>query len=235
MLRDASGSRPGVRQLLDIGAGRGELITLLQRTLSIKARACDFHVERFSLADVEIQQINLNQERLPYADASFDIVTCSEVVEHLENYRDLFRQVNRVLKPGGLFIVTTPNVLNLKSRMRYFCTGFASLFGPLPVKNQNLASTGGHITPIAYFYLAHALLDADFSGIKLSTDKLQKTSRVAQIVFAPLLWLGWKRFLARETKVLKTIDQVNRPYVEQHNSSVMLLGRTVICLSSKAI
>ena len=141
MLQDATGSSPGVMTLLDIGAGRGELITLLRRTLSVKASACDYHVERFALPDVEIRQLNLNQERLPYADASFDIVTCSEVVEHLENYRDLFRQVNRILKPGGVFVVTTPNVLNLKSRMRYFFTGFASLFGPLPVKNQNFASS----------------------------------------------------------------------------------------------
>jgi cyclopropane fatty-acyl-phospholipid synthase-like methyltransferase len=58
------------------------------------------------------------------------------VIEHLGNYRDLFRQVHRILKPGGLFVLTTANVLNLKSRLRPVLTGFASLFGPLPVKNS---------------------------------------------------------------------------------------------------
>jgi hypothetical protein len=97
----------------------------------------------------------------------------------------------------------------------------------------NLASTGGHITPIPYFYLAHALLDADFTGIELSTDKAQKTSRAASILFAPLLWLGWKRFVFRESRAYKTLDAINSPYVEQHNSALLLLGRTVICLSTK--
>ena len=233
-LKQATAARSGALQLLDIGAGRGELITLLGATMPIEAQACDYHVERFALKDVEIRQINLNLESLPYQERSFDIVTCSEVIEHLENYRALFRQVHRILKPGGLFVVTTPNVLNLKSRLRYFLTGFASLFGPLPVKNANLASTGGHITPIPYFYLAHALLDADFTGIELSIDKAQKTSRAALIFFAPILWLGWRRFLAREAHAFKTLDPVNTPYVEQHNGVLLLLGRTVICLSRKA-
>jgi SAM-dependent methyltransferase len=233
-LERATAGRSAESQLLDIGAGRGELITLLGEWMRIKARACDFHAERFALKDVEIQQINLNLERLPYAEQSFDIVTCSEVIEHLENYRDLLRQVHRILKPGGLFVITTPNVLNLKSRIRYFFTGFASLFGPLPVKNLNLASTGGHITPIPYFYLAHALLDADFAAIELSSDKAQKTSRAALILFAPLLWLGWKRFKSREAHAFKTLDVINSPYVEKHNSTLLLLGRTVICLAKKA-
>jgi SAM-dependent methyltransferase len=233
-LEQATSSRSGEWQLLDIGAGRGELITLLGERMCIKAKACDYHVERFEPKDVEIRQINLNLERLPYAEQSFDIVTCSEVIEHLENFRDLLRQVHRTLKPGGLFVLTTPNVLNLKSRIRYFFTGFASLFGPLPVKNRNLASTGGHITPIPYFYLAHALLDVGFSGIELSTDKAQKTSRAVLILFAPLLWLGWKRFKSREANIFKTLHVINSPYVEKHNSTLLLLGRTVICLAKKA-
>jgi 2-polyprenyl-3-methyl-5-hydroxy-6-metoxy-1,4-benzoquinol methylase len=119
-LLKATASRSGELQLLDIGAGRGELITLLGERMKIKARVCDYHVERFALKDVETRQINLNLERLPYAESSFDVVTCSEVIEHLENYRELFRQVYRILKPGGLLVVTTPNVLNLKSRIRFF-------------------------------------------------------------------------------------------------------------------
>jgi len=48
-----------------------------------------------------------------------------------------------VLKPNGLMVVTTPNVLNMKSRLRYLVSGFANLFGPLPVKNQDRFNTAG--------------------------------------------------------------------------------------------
>ena len=225
----ATHSMPRPLAVLDIGAGRGELLALLSQTTSIAAKACDYHVDRFALEDIDIVRVDVNREPLPYADQSFDVVCCSEVIEHVENFRELLRQAHRVLKPGGVLVVTTPNVLNLKSRVRYLVCGFPSLFGPLPVKNENRASTGGHITPIPYFYLAHALLDADFVDIELTTDKHQSTSRALNFVLAPLLALGWKRFMRRESRVFQTIDATNEVHVRQHRSRELILGRTVVC------
>ena len=48
-----------------------------------------------------------------YKDKSFDVVTATEVIEHLENPRLFLRDINRVLKPGGLCVLSTPNILNL--------------------------------------------------------------------------------------------------------------------------
>jgi hypothetical protein len=81
-----------------------------------------------------------------YSDAPFDLVTASEVVEHVENYRSLLREVFRTMKSGGIIVITTPNVLNAKSRIRYSLSGFANLFGPLPVCNDKLYPMRGHIT-----------------------------------------------------------------------------------------
>ncbi len=51
-------------------------------------------------------------DRLPISDESFDLVTCNMVVEHLENPSTAFQELARVLRPNGLLIVHTPNVLN---------------------------------------------------------------------------------------------------------------------------
>lgn len=48
---------------------------------------------------------------LPFASSHFDLVTANMVVEHLDNPDIQFREVYRVLKPGGLFIFHTPNAL----------------------------------------------------------------------------------------------------------------------------
>ena len=213
---------------LDIGAGRGQLIALMRTRLPLESHACDFHVENFVLDGVPLAKVNLNDEPLPYADASFDVVTCSEVAEHVESYRRLFREAFRVLRPGGLLVVTTPNVLNTFSRIRYLVSGFANLFGPLPVKNDKLYSTGGHITPIPYFYLAHALLDADFTDVELAIDRAQKTSILLAALLAPVILPGWLRFWWREERKYHTLTPENRAHVARHFSWPLFVGRTLV-------
>jgi len=217
---------------LDIGAGEGKLIADLKtRFPGVKAHACDYHIARFPLKDVPIRQVDLNCEALPFAEASFDLVTCSEVLEHLENYRQLLREAARVLKPGGLLIVTTPNVLNMQSRLRYMIAGFPVLFRPLPLSSEETYSADSHITPIAYFHLAHSLLGAGFERIQTGLDKTQKTSLVLLSLFWPFLFLFWAWFWRRELK--KGHIGANRDLVLAHRSYKILVSRTLVVAARK--
>jgi ubiquinone/menaquinone biosynthesis C-methylase UbiE len=49
---------------------------------------------------------------LPFADASFDLITCNMVVEHLPAPLTIFHEMSRVLAPGGTLMVHTPNTRN---------------------------------------------------------------------------------------------------------------------------
>ena len=74
-----------------------------------------------------------------------------EIIEHLENPRNLVRQAMKALRPGGYFFVTTPNVdscFSLISQMRY---GHPDLF------QDECYRSDGHITPVSAWLLRHAV------------------------------------------------------------------------------
>ena len=51
-------------------------------------------------------------ESIPWPDGSFDVVFADNVLEHLEHPARVFREVARVLRPGGAFVVKTPNLIH---------------------------------------------------------------------------------------------------------------------------
>lgn len=211
------------------------MIRRIQQVYDIQSSACDYTDEFMELKEINVNIVDLNEGVLPYPDNHFDLVTFTEVAEHLENYRSIVREVHRILKPHGVIVITTPNVLNMKSRMRFLTTGFWSMFGPLHVGETAIESTGGHITPIPYPYLAHSLMDEGFNMPHLSTDKMQFPSIVWFCLFyipiRLIAALQWKK----ERNRYKTIDQYNAPIIEKINMPMMLLGRSIIVLASKSV
>ncbi len=220
---------------LDIGAGHGALARLVRREFTVTARACDYTKELMRTRHVPVDIVDLNSETLPYPDAAFDLVTCTEVIEHIEHYRQTIREIFRILKPDGVFVLTTPNVLNLRSRLRYLLFGFFNLFGPLHIRESDRFLTGGHINPVSYFYVAHTLSDAGFADITVATDKHQRGSFIG-LVF---LWAPIRLFsilaMHRERHRHKSLEESNEQFVRQMNSIDLLLGRTIIVGSRKKI
>lgn len=218
---------------LDIGSGSGALIELLQKECKVKSRGCDYTRELMKLPGIEVDIANLNQDSLPYADNTFDLVTCTEVVEHLERFRFIVREISRVTKPGGLIIFSTPNILNLRSRLRFFCFGFWNLFGPLPLHHSRLDTTGGHINPVSWFYLAHAMMDAGLEDVSWSVDRYQRSSFLPFVFAYPIILIGGAWAMYAEEKRYNTLDSVNEPLVRAMNHPQMLLGRTVLAAGVK--
>ena len=114
-------------RVLDFGAGKGELIKLLSRVDGIEPHGVDIMKRPEDIPSaVSWRQQDLNDE-LSCAPECFDAVICSEVIEHLENPRFVFRNLFAALRPGGKLVLTMPNQENVRSFLTLIFRGhFAS-------------------------------------------------------------------------------------------------------------
>jgi|TARA_Y100000310_G_scaffold214702_1_gene215650 2-polyprenyl-3-methyl-5-hydroxy-6-metoxy-1,4-benzoquinol methylase len=111
-------------KVLELGAGRGGFLKALDEMGFKNVSGLDIgnYLEKEN-EKYRFDVIDLNTEKLPYEDNSLDVVAGFQVIEHLENYFLVQQEVARVLKPGGMFIFSIPNHMNLFYRIKYAITG----------------------------------------------------------------------------------------------------------------
>lgn len=218
---------------LDVGSGGGELLEVIAAQYGVQPFACDYTDQFMKVPNQRVDIVDLNHDALPYEDNRFALVTCSETIEHLENYRRTIREIYRVVRPGGLAVITTPNILNMRSRLRYLTFGFANLFGPLAVGKRDVHNPGGHINPTGWFYLAHTLLEAGFSDLKLFVDHYQRGSFIPFAFLYLPIRIAAALAYRREVNKYRTINDQNAWIVRMMNSHQVLLGRTIVVSARK--
>jgi SAM-dependent methyltransferase len=135
---------------LDLPAGNGWVSDRL-RDQGAEAVSADINEEKSDFVQVDMEQM------LPFEDAYFDIIVCCEGIEHVFSPFNLFSEFARVLKKGGILVITTPNVQNLYSRWQFLCTGYLFQFDPfnkIPLAD-GMVGDKGHISPVTYGQLQY--------------------------------------------------------------------------------
>lgn len=99
------------KKILDVGAGTGRLTVMLRdhRAEVVALDVSEKMLEELHRKNKHIQTVVGDAESLPFPDNDFDIVTAAFLIVHLKNPTRFFDEVYRVLKPGGLFLVTNIN------------------------------------------------------------------------------------------------------------------------------
>jgi SAM-dependent methyltransferase len=104
------GRVPAGGRFLDVGCGRGEVVRAAQAR-GWDAEGCDLSADfvRYAREVNGVRAHAATLEQMHYPDASFDVVTLVEVIEHLYDPAETVRELGRVVKPGGVVYISTPN------------------------------------------------------------------------------------------------------------------------------
>ena len=179
---------PRGASVLDAPCGDGE-VSLALAKLGFEVSAVDIVDEllpearaavggRFRVADMT--------RPLPWPDGSFELILCVEGIEHLEDAFAFLREMRRLLKPGGILMVSTPNIISLRSRMRFFGSGFYNC-DPRPLKESSRHPMH-HIGLRTFPELRYLLHTSGFQLTAVAATH-SKPITYGYSIFVPWMWL----------------------------------------------
>jgi len=120
---------PANAPILDVGCGTGAWLQRLRDRGFTALCGIDVDTRQTAIDGVPVFANDLNREQWSVVPDRFRLVTAIEVIEHLQNIENVFRNVHRLLAAEGLFVITTPNVHSLHARLRYLLTADMKQFG----------------------------------------------------------------------------------------------------------
>jgi hypothetical protein len=128
-------------------------------------------------------------------------------------------------------VLSTPNILNLASRLKFFFSGFYSLV-PRPINEFSQVPVFDHINPITYYQLRYILHTQGFEIRQVATD-LFRRGAVPFYVLKPLIRLYSVRSMRKERDPQQRA--ANRDIRRILTSPELLLGRTLILVACKKV
>lgn len=188
--------------VLDLGCGEGRHTIAIYLQAQVTAIGVDLSFSDLSTArsrftpfekkDVSRQTLHLQQADatcLPFADATFDKIICSEVLEHLPDYHCVLEEIQRVLKPQGLLAVSVPRAWPekicwfLSSAYHQVEGGHLRIFNAKKLRHEVEKNNFIFLTR----HWAHAL-HSPFWWLKCLWWKTQNESRVIRLYHRFLVW-----------------------------------------------
>ena len=213
--------------LLEIPAGEGALAWQLHK-LGYQVTGGDIDPAFFKVKPIPCIHLDLNRP-VPIEDGKFDFISCIEGIEHLEDQFQFVRECHRILTSEGMLVLSTPNILNLASRLKFLLSGFYSLT-PRPINEFSQAPVFDHIHPVTYYQLRYMLHTQGFRVAEVATDIYRRGS-AALFWLKPLVQLYGIRTMRKERDPQQRA--ANREIRRLLASRDLLLGRTLILVARK--
>ena len=218
---------PAHAHVLDAPCGAAAALTLGLKAKGFSAIGADLDEASSSALGEAFARVDLNAP-LPWGDDTFDLAVSTEGIEHLENHFVFFREFWRVLKRNGILIVTTPNITALRSRMRFFGSGF---FGrdarPL---NESSRHPFHHISLATFPELRYQLRVSGFQLLEVRHTHIKPISYLYAF-YAPWMWLYTRIAFRKEKDAAQR--QRNREILGSLLSPSLLFGECLMLVAKK--
>jgi 2-polyprenyl-3-methyl-5-hydroxy-6-metoxy-1,4-benzoquinol methylase len=218
---------PAGARVLDAPCGGEAALTRALIESGFDAHGADLDTQAEESLGNAFTKVNLDGP-LPWANSTFEAVFSTEGIEHLENHFSFLREVCRILKPGGLLVLTTPNITSLRSRVRFFGSGF---FGrdsrPL---NEASRHPLHHIGLATFPELRYELHMSGFQLIEVRHTHIKPISYLYTI-YAPWMWL-YTRVAFRKEKGLAQRAR-NKEILAALLSPSLLFGECLMLIAKK--
>ncbi len=209
-------------RIVDVPCGSGAFIQRLKDH--------DYHhVYGIDIEDgLEIDHESFRQgdmtDRLPLDDESVDTLVCIDGIEHIDRQQDFISEVLRVLRPGGEFIVSTPNISSIRSRWKWLLTGHHNKCNsPLDEKNPGPLH---HIGLLSFPEIRYLLHSAGFQIEQVATNRTKAVSWL-YLPLAPFLYLATSLVYHRRGKMEQT-ESICNDVQKSMFTLPLLLGETMI-------
>lgn len=150
---------PQGASVLELAAGSGAM-SLRLADAGYRVTATDYVAENFRLHEtIPFFASDLNRDFAAGREGAHDAVCAMEIIEHLENPRHFVRQCHAVLKPGGMLLLSTPNLDNAASIATFLRGNNFQWFSDADYEHD------GHITPLSQWQILKCLAEARLEPI----------------------------------------------------------------------
>lgn len=216
-----------LKRVLDVPAGLGQFTDAL-RARGHTVTPADINKEREDYVYADMNRA------LPFEDGVFDAAVCLEGLEHLVEPLRLLSELVRVVRPGGMVVVSTPNVQNSYSRLQFLLTGTFYQFNPATLRDlpPGAMEDRFHISPLTLQWVWYYATYLGAGVEEVRGDRMKKKWLLPLFVAAHALGWWWSRrlFFGRRAEPWK---ERNRAMHRALNSKPMLFSRTMIVVLRK--
>lgn len=154
---------PPTAGLLDVGTNTGALLLRLKKAGFTELYGSDFDPRPFDVPGATFVPFNLNRPFSEQFDRQFNVITATEVIEHIDDPRTFLREVHKLLADGGYFALTTPNVAFWEGRCKFMLKGELWGFGENNYRGQR------HVSPATFETMDLMLRELGFQPVERGT------------------------------------------------------------------